>query len=182
MTTTSPSKNKKAAGESGGRAPYAATLANVPDFMRLEANELLVLLNVLRDPLAVHLYLLLLTQMDYTGGEFMSSYARLMELMTPPAPERGRRRPGPSYKQVRTALDSLIACGLVNRGLKNAEQGQLRLHLASRIKTTVKPPTNAARDASKKALAHLKNAGAGQQTTDQFIAQKRAEAFYRPLN
>lgn len=175
--TTSPSKNTKAAGESGGRAPYAATLANVPDFMRLEANELLVLLNVLRDPLAVHLYLLLLTQMDYTGGEFMSSYARLMELMTPPAPERGRRRSGPSYKQVRTALDSLIACGLVNRGLKNAEQGQLRLHLASRIKTT-----NAAREASKKALAHLKNAGAGQQTTDQFIAQKRAEAFYRPLN
>lgn len=126
-------RNAPAAGASGGRAPLPATIF-VPDFMRLEAHELHQLMNCLRDPLAVHLYLLLLVQMQYTSGEFSSSYARLMELCTPPAPERGRQRPGPTYKQVRTALDSLITAGLVVRGLKNAEQGELRLHLQSRQK------------------------------------------------
>jgi hypothetical protein len=92
------------------------------------------LLNKLRDPLAVHTYLLLLTQMVYTDGEFLGGYARLMELMTPPAPERGRRRDGPTYKQVRRAIDDLITCGLVTRGVKNEEQGQLRLFLAPRGK------------------------------------------------
>lgn len=106
--------------------------------MRLEGAELVTLLAVLRDPLAVHLYLLLLVQMSYTEGHFMATYARLMDLMTPPMPERGRRRPGPTYKQIRTALDSLVSVDLVRRGRDNAAQGQLRLWLAPRIKKTRK--------------------------------------------
>lgn len=144
-----PARNATAAGASGGRAPYPATI-HVPDFMRLEGSELVTLLQVLRDPLAVHLYLLLLTQMQYTSGEFLSSYARLIELLTPPTPERGRRRPGPSYKQVRTALDALISVHLVRRGRDNEAQGQLRLRLASRARqkaapTPTKPPQEKAR-------------------------------------
>lgn len=108
--------------------------------MRLEGAELVALLQVLRDPLAVHLYLLLLVQMRYTEGAFLSSYARLMELMTPPAPERGRRRPGPTYKQVRIALENLISVDLVRRGEDNQSQGQLRLWLTPR-KTPKKSKT-----------------------------------------
>lgn len=130
-----------AAGTKNGPAPLPATL-HAPDFLRLEQVELSALLNKLRSPLAVHTYLLLLTQMRYTDGEFLGGYARLMELMTPPAPERGRRREGPTYKQVRTAVADLIAVGLVNRGDTNEEQGQLRLYMAPRGKAkapTLKP-------------------------------------------
>lgn len=136
-------RRQPAAGASGGRDLLPAAI-HVPGFMRLEGAELAGLLNLLRDPLAVHLYLLLLVQMDYAGGEFLSSYARLMELMTPPIPERGRRRPGPTYKQLRRALDDLVALDLVRRGLDNQAQGQLRLHLAPRIKRAkAKPRPNA---------------------------------------
>lgn len=118
---------------------------HLPGFMRLEGTELVTLLHVLRDPLAVHLYLLLLVQMQYTSGDFLSSYARLMELMTPPTPERGRRRAGPSYKQVRTALDALISVDLVSRGSDNEAQGQLRLRLAARTRPkAIKTPPKTA--------------------------------------
>ena len=129
-------RNPPAAGASGGRAPYPAAI-HTPDFMRLEGAELVTLLQVLRDPLAVHLFLLLLVQMQYTSGEFLSSYARLIELMTPPTPERGRRRSGPTYKQVRNALAALISVDLVRRGSDNEAQGQLRLKLAARLKPKV---------------------------------------------
>ena len=120
-----------AAGTTKGPAPLPATL-HAPDFIRLEKTELQALLNKLRSPLALNTYLLLLTQMRYTDGEFLGGYARLMELMTPPAPERGRRRDGPTYKQVRTAVADLIAVGLVTRGDTNEEQGQLRLFMTPR--------------------------------------------------
>lgn len=126
-----------AAGAPGGAQPRLAAL-RLPDFMRLEGTELVTLLHVLRDPLAVHLYLLLLVQMQYSEGHFLGTYARLMDLMTPPTPERGRRRPGPTYKQLRGALDDLVSCGLVKRDDQNETQGQLRLWLASRKKKTVK--------------------------------------------
>ena len=143
--------NPPAAGASNGRDPYPATI-HVPEFMRLEGAELATLLQVLRDPLAVHLYLLLLVQMRYTSGDFLSSYARLIELMTPPQPERGRRRSGPTYKQCRTALDGLVSVGLVRRGKDNQAQGQLRLKLAARAKpkateTPTKPANVKARPA-----------------------------------
>lgn len=92
------------------------------------------MLHVLRDSRAVHLFLLLLTQMRFTEGHFLSTYARLMELMTPPQPERGRRRSGPTYKQLRNALDVLVSVDLVRRGRDNEAQGQLRLWLAPRVK------------------------------------------------
>lgn len=104
--------------------------------MRLEGAELVTLLHALRDPIAVHLYLLLLVQMQYTDGHFLGTYARLMDLMTPPEPERGRRRAGPTYKQLRTALDALESVKLVRRDGANEAQGQLRLWLASRKKKT----------------------------------------------
>ena len=129
--------NQPAAGEKGGPAPLLASL-QVPDFMRLQGDELNTTLNVLRDPLVSHLYLLLLVQMRYTDGEFIGSYARLIDLCTPPRPERGLRRAGPTYKQVRRALADLEAVKLVYRAETNAAQGQLRLFLAPR-KNVQKP-------------------------------------------
>lgn len=147
-----------AAGTTRGRAPLPATL-HAPDYIRLEKLELAALLNKLRSPLAVHTYLLLMTQMVYTSGEFLGGYARLMELMTPPPPERGRRREGPTYKQVRTAVADLIAVGLVTRGDTNEEQGQLRLFLAPRgaPKQAAKKPATAPQTTPNKAPAGAKN-------------------------
>lgn len=130
-STRAAARTPPAAGAPGGAAPRLAGL-RMPQFMRIDGAELVALLHVLRDPLAVHLYLLLLVQMRFTDGAFLSSYARLIDLMTPPAPEQGRRRAGPTYKQVRGALDALVSVGLVRRGDDNQAQGQLRLWLASR--------------------------------------------------
>ena len=74
----------KAAGESGGRAPLLAGM-DVPDFTYLQADELNGLLNLLRDSTAVHLYLILRTTCVFKTGEFLGSYARLRDLMTPPS-------------------------------------------------------------------------------------------------
>jgi hypothetical protein len=120
-----------AAGASGGPAPRLAAL-DLPEFMYLEGNELVTLLHVLRDPYSVHLYLLLLVQMRFTEGVFLGTYARLMDLMTPPKPERGRRLAGPTMWQIRRALADLVQCGLVRRGLGNEAQGELRLILSPR--------------------------------------------------
>ena len=118
--------------------PFPAKL-NVPEFVRLEQNELTATLDVLRCSHTFHLYALLLTQMRFTDGQFLGGYDRLIELMTPPRPERGRRRPGPTLWQVRRAVDDLISVGLVHRGAANAAQGELRLHLGSRLKSPTKP-------------------------------------------
>jgi len=127
-----------AAGASGGRAPYAAKV-KPPDFIRLDQRELATLLDTLRDPLASQIFLLILAHGLFENGEFLGGYARLMELCTPPHPERGRRRPGPSYKQVRRAIDDLVAMRLVWRNsTANENQGQLRLKVTPR-KTKPRP-------------------------------------------
>jgi len=111
--------------------PLPATLIT-PQFLWLNAQELQVLYSILRHPLAASLYMLVLIHSDFESGEFLGNYARLIELLTPPAPERGKRRAAPSLWQVRSALNDLIDCGLVRRGLKNLEQGQLRLKITPR--------------------------------------------------
>jgi hypothetical protein len=105
----------------------------VPDFLFLEHEELRVLLHVLRDPLATHVHMLLLTHSNFATGEFLGGYHRLMELCTPPQPERGKRRPGPSFEQLRRVVRDLIENALVMRNAAaNAAQGQLRLQLKPR--------------------------------------------------
>lgn len=115
-----------AAGSSGGAQPYKAGI-HIPRLVALEGPEMEALLHLLRDSHAVHAYLLLRTQADFVSGHILTTYARLMELMTPPAPERGRRRDGPTYKQLRRVLDDLEGVGLLSRDAeRNALQGQLR--------------------------------------------------------
>lgn len=122
---TSPSSTP-AAGASGGRAPLPATYF-VPRFLHIDSPELDVLFHQLRDPLCTQLYMLILGHSVFDTGEFLGGYARLMDLCTPPQPERGKRRPSPSMKVMRRSIDDLVRFGLLQRGAKNQEQGELRL-------------------------------------------------------
>lgn len=126
MTRAFMSKNPPAAGASGGARPLPATFF-VPEFLRFDEDELNILMHVLRDSLCTQLYMLIKGHCVFTTGEYLGTYARLMELCTPPAPERGRRRYQPSYETVRRALRDLEAHQLIERSDANAPQGQLRL-------------------------------------------------------
>jgi hypothetical protein len=111
--------------------PKTATLF-VPKFITLWDEELYQLLHCLRVPLITHVYMLIRVQADFKTGHFMlgdgPGYDRLMELCSPPQPERGRRPEAPSRGQVRRSVDVLIKVGLLGReGDRNAAQGQLRL-------------------------------------------------------
>jgi hypothetical protein len=122
-------KHGPAAGTRQGAAPRLAGL-HLPDVIALDRDELDPLLRVLRAPLAFHLYGLLRVQADFSTGHVLTEYARLMDLMTEPSPERGRRVSGPTYEQVRRAVRLLEASGLVRRDTDaNALQGQLRVYL-----------------------------------------------------
>lgn len=136
-------KNQPAAGASGGRAPLPAVI-HVPRFLNHEQGELHVLLNNLRDPLCTQLYMLIESFCVFETGEFLGSYAALMELCTPPRPERGRRRPGPSMRVVRRAVADLESAGLLRRGSSNAEHGQLRLFV-QKLSSKPAPKTKAVR-------------------------------------
>ena len=127
--TSHKSKLPPAAGASGGRAPLPATYFFPARYLHLASPELQTMLNKLRDPLCTHLYLLIRGHSVFETGEFLGSYAGLMELCTPPQPERGVRRSGPSMKVVRNAISTLILAGLMQRGETNATQGQLRLFI-----------------------------------------------------
>ena len=116
-----------AAGASGGAKPLPATV--FPPYHYKSQETQYILLNVLRDPLCTHLYDLVHSHCVFTTGEFLGSYARLIELCTPPQPERGKRRPGPSMQTVRRSINDLIQHGLMVRGDTNEAQGQLRLWL-----------------------------------------------------
>lgn len=118
--------------------PLPAT-HHAPEFLRLEHVELRVLMNVLRCPLATQIFMLVLAESDFKTGELVTNYARLIELCTPPAPERGRRVPGPTLKQVRNAVADLIAYNLVKRNAaKNEAQQMLRLYVRKRSKPQAK--------------------------------------------
>lgn len=119
--------------------PLPATIFT-PDYIRFEGVELQPLLNGLRDPLCVHLFFLIVTQADFKTGHLVTNYARLIELCTPPQPERGRRMTAPTLKQVRRALDWLEGANLLKRNAEeNAAQGMLKLSVRRRNKPQSKP-------------------------------------------
>lgn len=123
---TTKTRNAPAAGASGGRDPLPAVY-RAPRFINREQGELHVLHNNLRDPLCTHLLNIIESYIVFETGEFLGSYAALIDLCTPPQPERGPRRKGPSMRVIRRAIDDLEHAGLLRRGSKNMEHGQLRL-------------------------------------------------------
>ena len=127
------SKNPPAAGASGGRPPYGASIFT-PEFLRLYAHELKILLAVLCNPLATHLFLTLVTESEYDTGKVETSYARLIALCSEPIAERaGRRRKPPTMWQVRSALDDLQKYNCIKRNLEhNQAQGTLQISLRKR--------------------------------------------------
>jgi hypothetical protein len=114
--------------------PLPVTLF-APEFLRLEHIELQSLLNKCREPLCVHLFLLIVSQCDFKTGQLITNYPRLIELCTPPTPERGRRMAAPTLKQVRRAMDWLEQCRLIKRNATaNEAQGTLRINVRKRDK------------------------------------------------
>lgn len=123
--------------------PLPATIFT-PEFIQLGHVELQPLLNGLRDPLCSHLLLLIVTQGDFKTGHLVTSYARLIELCTPPQPERGRRLAGPTLKEMRRALEWLEGARLIKRDkAENAAQGMLKLSV--RRREAVKPKRTSVR-------------------------------------
>jgi hypothetical protein len=122
--------------------PLPVTLF-APEFLRFDQVELSALLNKLRDPLTVHLYFLITSQSDFKTGELKTNYPRLIELCTPPAPERGRRMPAPTLEQVRRALRWLEESRLLKRDTASNEvQQTLNLRVRKRdAKPRKKPKT-----------------------------------------
>ena len=80
----------------------------VPKFLRFERNELQSLYHSLRDPLVTHVYGLLLLHTDFKTGEFLGGYHRLMELCTPPQPERATRGADVMVSQRAPSTDILM--------------------------------------------------------------------------
>ena len=133
------SHSQPAAGASGGRAPLPATYFG-PKYIHLDNPEICALLGHLRDPICTQLYLLIRGHSVFETGEFLGSYAGLMEMCTPPQPERGKRRLGPSMWTMRRSIDDLVRFGLLQRGSTNEAHGQLRLWVTLLpIKNTVTP-------------------------------------------
>lgn len=140
---------RPAAGTRRGPAPRQ-TRVSPPAFLRLEGqsavaengvNELDLLINVLRNPLADAVYLRMLAMSRlFDTGEYLGSYAQLMDLCTPPRPERGPARKGPTYDALRQALDDLESVGLISRDrAANFNHGQLRVYLIPRKKRISNP-------------------------------------------
>lgn len=112
--------------------PLPATLF-APEFIRFDQVELQALLNKLRDPITIHIYFLIVTQCDFKTGELITNYPRLIELCTPPQPERGKRLAPPTLWQVRRAVEWLIEARLVKRNAAaNEAQSTLRLYVRRR--------------------------------------------------
>lgn len=92
-----------------------------------------MLLNVLRNPLATHLFFMLVSESAFDSGKVYTNYARLQMLCTDPTPERGRKRAPATLKQVRNALDALQEYNLIKRNLAhNQAQGTLEISLRKR--------------------------------------------------
>jgi hypothetical protein len=99
-----------------------------PDSLRLERDELRRLFTEC-DALPTHVYIVLLV-LAGASGQVDTTYAALIARCTPPQPERGPRRPGPSHDRMRRAVDQLERAGLVERDRgANASQGRLRLRI-----------------------------------------------------
>jgi hypothetical protein len=124
------SQHAPAAGTNTG-APTKPTRTRAPDFLRYARPEIEAL-NKLQSPMAGWLYFILLQHCVFDTGEFLGTYARLIELATEPRPQQGPRAPGPTYEQLRRALRLLEGVGLVRRGEQNEAQGQLRLYIEPR--------------------------------------------------
>lgn len=120
-----------AAGTRQGATPRPNAI-KVPPKVVFTDTEGNVLCNKLHDLATLGLYFLLRNLADFETGEVLglTDYAGLIAISTPPRPQKGPRRPPPSYEQLRRMLRELEAFGLVSRDKeRNAAQGQLRLYL-----------------------------------------------------
>lgn len=128
-----PSQYGPAAGTRQGKTPDLSLL-NPPEVLVLRRDELLQL-RKLSDYTTRGFYEALCELSDFETGEVYrdASIAALQAFGTPPRPQQGPRRAGPSYEQIRRMLRELEALGLVRRDPAfNAAQGRLLMVLPYR--------------------------------------------------
>jgi hypothetical protein len=119
--------------------PFKEATIKAPRYLRQEQWELDAILNKCRSPLATRIFLLVLAGADFRSGELTTFYKRLVALCTEPKPERGPRKPPPSYWEVRQAVDQLGELGLLVRDTgENAALQQLRVAVQPRSSGSVK--------------------------------------------
>ncbi|MDZ7939277.1 MAG: hypothetical protein U5M53_13785 [Rhodoferax sp.] len=107
--------------------------------MVLHDLELNVLFHKLRNGLYTQVFCLLVIHSDFKTGEVLTNYARLADLCSPPAREKGGRGKGPTERQIRYAVEQLIEQKIVKRNAqKNEAQGMLRLYVRKRTGATKK--------------------------------------------
>jgi hypothetical protein len=122
-----------AAGTKGGAA-IKLSLLNPPEVLVTRRDELMALRR-LSDYAVRGLYDALCELSDFETGEVFrdACYQELMAFGTPPRPERGRPRRGPTYDEMRRMLADLESVGLVKRSSAfNEAQGRLLMVLPFR--------------------------------------------------
>lgn len=139
-----------AAGASRG-APVRDAEIWLPDFIRFDHAEMQAVIGT-KSATTIALYWLVVAHSDFSTGEFLGGYARLIALLTPDAPRRGPRPAGPTMWDVRKAVDQLVKLHVLKRGTTNEEQGQLRLFCHPRDERAAarKKAMKAAREAATK--------------------------------
>jgi hypothetical protein len=155
--------------------PIKPALLHPPERIVLRKDEML-LLRSLSDYTTRGLYEALREMADFETGEiFPITYAQLKALGTPPKPQQGRPRPGPTYDVLRRMVYDLEAVGLVvrDRGANQA-QGQLRLMLPY--------PAAAYADWQRKTLARRKSDRGKAQGFSEGNRQAKPEAKARVPN
>lgn len=86
---------------------------------------------------------LIIGHSEFKTGWFLGTYHRFQALLTPPKPERGPQQKGPSLQEVRTAIDKLIAAGVLWRDASNLHNKQLKLRIWPRdVQTAAVDLTN----------------------------------------
>jgi hypothetical protein len=131
------------------------TAIRAPNYMAWQKNEIHVIWNLLREAITIQIYGILVMESDYKTGEFSGTYNHIIELCTPPIPERGKRMPGPTMAQARRAIEQLVVNGLITRDAdKNLAQGRLWLKVVTpRLKPELpKPLKEPIKDKTIKAL------------------------------
>jgi hypothetical protein len=143
-----------AAGTRQGATPKLS-LINPPDVLALRRDEMEAL-RKLSDYTTRGFYEALCEIADFETGEVHrdANYAELIAFGTPPRPQQGPRRAGPTYEQIRRMLRDLEAVGLVKRHSEfNAAQGRLLMMLPLRALAAAEWKKTRARRISQQELA-----------------------------
>lgn len=152
--------------------PKQATFKS-PDFILAHGREFDAVINTgCRTCFAI--MWLIIGHSEFKTGWFLGTYHRFQALLTPPKPERGPQQKGPSLQEVRTAIDKLIAAGVLWRDASNLHNKQLKLRVWPRdVQTAAVDLTNSYSNRAEKRMnqAFMRPARQSKRETKQLSQQ-----------